>query len=56
MHMLAKSVRKKNLMVHARHVGQGGSVMVHVSQVGQSVSLIVPFCKVGEALDGLCFP
>ena len=46
--MLAKLVRKANLMVHASHVGQGSSIMVHVSQVCQSASLIVPVCKVGK--------
>ena len=35
-------------MVHASHVGQGGSIIVHVSQVCQSASLIVPVCKVGQ--------
>ena len=35
-------------MVHASHVGQGGSIMVPVSQVCQSASLIVPVCKVGQ--------
>ena len=35
-------------MVHASHVGQGGSIMVHVSQVCQSASLIVPVRKVGQ--------
>ena len=35
-------------MVHASHVGQGGSIMVHVSKVCHSASLIVPVCKVGQ--------
>lgn len=35
-------------MVHASHVGQGGSIMVPVSQVCHSASLIVPVCKVGQ--------